>query len=270
MSGALGVREFTHACQARVRCGLRGDARHAPDGQQHFQTRRRCAFTHLGVRAVGLRAQFRHVAEHRELAARAREILQRLQAREHRVRIRVVRIVEHADAARFPQLQPHAGRGASRQARLQLTAHKSQLCAHGEREQGVDDLMAAMQAKLVAPRKFRARGRDREGHAVLVAAHVRRAPVVAGVKANFHHAGRGARDDRRDVRIVAVEEEAAVRGQQLGQPAFLRHDAGHVAKKFQMLAPDARDDAEARLDHPHQRREFAGMIGPDLEHRRPV
>ena len=33
-----------------------------------------------------------------------------------------------------------------------------------------------------------------------------------------------------------------------------------------MLAPDVRDDAELRLDHLHQRRQFAGMIRADFQH----
>ena len=46
-----------------------------------------------------------------------------------------------------------------------------------------------------------------------------------------------------------------------------RH-ARRVAKEFQMFPANVRNDAEVRMDHFHQRRNFAGMICADFEHRR--
>ena len=96
------------------------------------------------------------------------------------------------------------------------------------------------------------------------------APIVAPAETHRDDAGLGpARKNRRPF-AVAIEQQHPVRGQKLGEPAFLLGHAVQVIEKFEMLAPDAGDDANPRVDHADQRREFPGMIRADLEHRRPV
>ena len=94
--------------------------------------------------------------------------------------------------------------------------------------------------------------------------------MAAGTETDARHRRFRARRDGFRETCVAVDEKFAVSGKQFREPAFFFRHAVHVAEKFQMLAPDTRDDTEARLNHRDQRRDFPGMIGADLEHRRLV
>ena len=57
---------------------------------------------------IGVGPEFGHAPEHREVASRAPDCSQRSQGGLHRIRVRVVTVVEKAEAARFPSFEPAA------------------------------------------------------------------------------------------------------------------------------------------------------------------
>ena len=70
------------------------------------------------------------------------------------------------------------------------------------------------------------------------------------------------------LRAVAIDQEFARPGQKFCQGTFFLGDTPQVTEKLQVFTPNAGDDAVARLDHSHQGREFARMIGAGLKNRR--
>ncbi len=126
--------------------------------------------------------------------------------------------------------------------------------------------MPAQQIDPILAAKFFLRRLHPECHAVFVQTNFLRAPVVFFAEADADHLRLGPGRDFFRPFVVAVQKQFSVRRQQFRQPAFFPRDAGDIAKKFQMLAPDVRNHAELRLDHFHQRREFAGMIRAGFQH----
>ena len=112
----LDIRKFNHPVQAGVARRRGHHRRHLADGEQLADAQFRRAPAHFRVRRFAVRAEFGHVAQHRHAPALARQVAQRLQRRQHRIRVRVVGVVEHAHAAGFPKLHPHLRRLAFGQA----------------------------------------------------------------------------------------------------------------------------------------------------------
>ena len=94
------------------------------------------------------------------------------------------------------------------------------------------------------------------------------APLALVAKTNLHDLCTRACRQLRGIGIVAIQKKFSIRREQFRQRALLLRHAFEVAKKFEMLTANARDDSEARLDHLHQRRKFTGMIRARLQHRR--
>src|SRR5436309_1879867 len=83
----------------------------------------------------------RHVAEHCDAAAAARQVAQGLQGREHRISIGVVRIVEHANAVGLTQLQPHFWRRAFGEAAFDFGTAQTEFSPDSKSEKCVHNLM---------------------------------------------------------------------------------------------------------------------------------
>ena len=130
--------------------------------------------------------------------------------------------------------------------------------------------MPPQQIDPVLAAEFSLRRFHAKGHAVLVQANRTRPPVVFFTESDPHDRRARAPDDLLRPFVVAIDKELSVRRQQFREPAFFLRHARQVAKKFQMLAADVRQHAVFRLNHFHQRREFARMIRARFEHRRPV
>ncbi len=127
--------------------------------------------------------------------------------------------------------------------------------------------MPAQQIDPIFAAKFFLRVRNLKCRAIFVQPNFLRAPVVFFAKADADNFRFRARRDFFRPFVVAVHKQFSVRRQQFRQPAFFLRHARDIAKKFQMLAPDVRDDAELRLNHFHERREFARMIRAGFQHR---
>ena len=116
--------------------------------------------------------------------------------------------------------------------------------------------MAAQQIDPILASKIRFRPIHLECHALLVEAQTARTPIVAVLQDPTRTTEARVRaDDPVGPFVVAIHKELAVRRQQLRQPAFLLGHARQIAEEFQVLAADAGDDAIARPDHLHQRRQ---------------
>ena len=120
---------------------------------------------------------------------------------------------------------------------------------------------------ILAGKSFVGRG-DLKSDAVFVQPDFFCTPIIFFAKADADNLRFRPRRDFVRPLAVAVQKQFPIRREQFRKPAFFLRHAGDIAKKFQMLAPDARDDAELRRNHFHQRREFAGMIRAGFQHRR--
>ncbi len=126
--------------------------------------------------------------------------------------------------------------------------------------------MPSEQIDPILAAKFFFRRPHSKRHAAFVQADFFRAPVVFFAETDANNFRFCSRNNFFRPFVVAVHKKFSVRRQQFREPAFFLRDARDIAKKFQMLATDVRQHAEFRLDHFHERRQFARMIRAGFQH----
>ena len=215
-----------------------------------------------------MRAEFRHVTQHRHAPALQRQSAQCFQGRDGRIRIGVVTVIQHAHAVHFPKIQTHFRRRTRDQSILNFRAVEFKFRAKRDGKQRIRHLMPSEQIDAILAAKFYLRRHDLKRHATFIKANFLRAPVVLFAKADAHNCRFRPRRNFFRPLVVAVQKQFSVRRQQFGKRTFFLRHARDVAKEFQVLAPDVRDDAKLRCNHFHERREFARMIRARFQSRR--
>lgn len=263
--GGVHVRHFDDARQTRL-------ARAAGEGGgvlAHGEELANAQFggvpAHFGVGGFAVVAKFGHVTEDRNAAAFAGERFEDAQGGDHGVGVGVISVVEDADAADLPELESHFGGLTLGQAALNLSAVQTEFRTERKGKKGIGDLVSAEEVDTVIAIVSHAGCVHRESSALFVEAHAADTPVVARLKTNSHDCG--ARSSRQLIgpRVVAIEKEASIRGQQFRQPAFFVSNTGKVAEELEVLAANVGNDAVAGLDHFHQGCKLAGMVGASFE-----
>src|SRR2546422_6515914 len=112
------------------------------------------------------------------------------------------------------------------------------------------------------------RGGDEQVRSPLAEAGVGQSPIIMRRRSDLDHLSRGASQNLFDAWTVAINKKRSGGRQQFSQTTFFLRNAFEIPKKFKVFASDARNDAETWLNQPHQRRQFAWMVGPQFEHSR--
>ena len=220
----------------------------------------------LGVRGRGLRRPARpcrpSTAQVRRRGRRPRERGQRLQRRAHRLRVRVVGVVDHGDAVRAvgDLHPPPARRGRPPTARRRRPRAWRRTRAPPRRRPGRCRRGARRPA--AAPPPPALRGDQPEPGAARRPASTSSARTSRlGDRPTVTTRAARARRHRGDGRVVGVEHRHPVGGQRLHQLALRRGDRLRRAELAQVRAPDVEHHPDPRLRDAAQRGDVARARG---------
>ena len=247
--------------------GLGDPAAGLSDRHQHPQPAVGGHRTEIEVRAARVLAEFKHVAEHRDLASRARRFPHRVERCLHRRHVRVVAIIDEARAVPEDLLHAHLRILDVFQAFANLVEVHA---LHVANRRGLERVVNLMAAKRLEP----------DDHVVAFLGNVETELDVAvdldvagpDVREIFdaHRHDRRARPGPQLVAplIVGVEdrEAVAVVRQILQRRSLLFRHAGLVTEKLDVREPDVGDDTDVRPHHFREHAHLAGMIRAELEH----
>ena len=248
------------------RRGAVGDlrARAVPSAKSSVDPERRGEPSELAVRFRRRRAELAHLAEHREAAPVAAPLREHAQRHFHRLRIRVVGVVDQHDAARqIDALEPSVRGLEAREARGERLERGARGLRGGRGGERVHE------RRLAEPRDAGGDAPDRrhelEGEAAGVElAHLLRAHVRACVAAEAHD-GR-VRAAREPEAVIDGDDGGAVRGQGREQVALLERDRLARAQVLDVRAAHVGDHPDARLRDRRERRDLAAVVHADLDH----
>src|SRR4051812_42029364 len=128
--------------------------------------------------------------------------------------------------------------------------------------------MRAQNLRLILTTKFRLIRFYLEARSALSERDVGNAPIAmaAGCGADSNDPGFRSPRQRIGAITVSVDDQETIWRQRLGQLPFFFKNALYIAKKFQMLPPNAGNHTSVRLDHFKERTQFARMIRAHFEH----
>ncbi len=222
------------------------------------------------VSGLRVRAELAHVAEHRERAARAAQPREARERDLHRLRVRVVGVVDQQRAARELHLL-HAAlrRRVLREARGDLERGSRPRRGSRTRGDGVrhgrlaEPRLRASAARLAARPASNAKPSPSS-------AHVLGAHGAIGAAAEEHDARTAALRLRAREHVVARQHRGSVRANRRDEVALLLGDRLARAQELDVRGADRRDHADRRVRDRCERRDLAAVVHAELDHERPV
>ena len=191
---------------------------------------------------------------------------QRLQCRAHRLRVRVVGVVDHGDAVRAVDdlHPPPRGRAGRRQRGGDALRRGAALQRHRRGGQGVADVVRPDQPQRHLRRALR--GDQPEPRAARCERQVFGAHGRLRRPADGHDAGPRPRRHGGDGRVVGVEHRHPVGRQCLHQLALRLGDRLRRAELAQVRTPDVEHHPDPRLRDVAQRGDVAASASGELQH----
>ena len=128
--------------------------------------------------------------------------------------------------------------------------------------------MTAQQPDSILARVIGHRRRHLKRGALERQTDIRSPPIAFLGETHADNGGLGTTKNGFAPRVVRAKVKCSIGRQELSKNAFLPANPGQVTKELQMLTTDAGDHPDLRIDQPHERLQFAVMIGAHFEHGR--
>ena len=240
-----------------------GRSRTHQRSHEHRQRHRSAIRERVGHLAVTLGTpvpDLEHVAQHHDLPPRSLDRPQRPDRRQHRVRVRVVRVVDDLHTADRAPLQSHRRRLDPGQPRARAFHIDTEPPRHRQRPRRIDRVVPAQHRQLE-----RSDPVDRERHPRRAAPHARDAKVHALALPERDQRPRAVRV-RQQLRHVAVDDRRTARADVPQQRSLLPHHTRDRSEPLQVRPRDRRNDRNVRPNDPRQPLDLARVVRPELAH----